>query len=253
MSDAAHHEHHHDHSEHRGHHMHASGGVEQKHGHASCCAQPAAPAAAATKAIAGTIWTCPMHPEIRRDAPGACPICGMALEPLTPSADEGENAELADMTRRFIVATVLSVPLLWPMLGEMFDAIDPMRILGHGVMAWSELLLATPVVLWAGWPFLVRGWQSVVNRNLNMFSLIALGTLAAWSFSVVATVMPQVLPPSFASASGGLPLYFEAAAVIVTLVLLGQVLELRARAQTSGAIRALLRLAPKIAHRLDAA
>jgi len=204
------------------------------------------------QSTAGTIWTCPMHPEIRRDAPGACPICGMALEPLMPSADEGENAERKDMTRRFVVATALSLPLLWPMLGELFDAIDPMRILGHDVVAWAELVLATPVVLWAGWPFLVRGWQSVVNRSLNMFSLIALGTLAAWLFSVVATVAPDVLPPSFASASGGLPLYFEAAAVIVALVLLGQVLELRARAQTSGAIRALLKLTPKIAHRLDA-
>jgi Cu+-exporting ATPase len=194
-----------------------------------------------------------MHPEIRRDAPGACPICGMALEPFAPSAEEGPNAELTDMTRRFVVGVVLSVPLLWPMLGEVFAAIDPMRLLSHDLVAWAELALATPVVLWAGWPFLVRGWQSVVNRSLNMFSLIALGTLAAWTFSVVATVVPGVLPPSFASASGGLPLYFEAAAVIVTLVLLGQVLELRARAQTSGAIRALLKLAPKIAHRLDAA
>jgi Cu+-exporting ATPase len=194
-----------------------------------------------------------MHPGIRRDAPGDCPICGMALEPLAPSAEETPNAELEDMTRRFVVGAALSAPLLWPMLGEAFDSIDPMRILGHGVMAWAELALATPVVLWAGWPFLVRGWQSVVNHRLNMFTLIALGTLAAWTFSVVAAVAPGLLPPSFASASGGLPLYFEAAAVIVTLVLLGQVLELRARAHTSGAIRALLKLAPRIAHRLDAA
>jgi Cu+-exporting ATPase len=193
-----------------------------------------------------------MHPEIRRDAPGDCPICGMALEPLTPSAEEAPNHELIDMTRRFVVAAVLSVPLLWPMLGEIFTSIDPMRLFGHEPVAWAELALATPVVLWAGWPFLVRGWQSVGNRSLNMFSLIALGTLAAWGFSVFATAMPHLLPASFSTASGAPPLYFEAAAVIVTLVLLGQVLELRARAQTSGAIRALLKLAPKVAHRLDA-
>jgi Cu+-exporting ATPase len=239
MTDASRHEHHHDHHGHRGHDGHAGGSAE--------------PAAAAPKPAGGTIWTCPMHPEIRREAPGACPIYGITLEPLMPGGEEGESGELRDMTRRFVVAAALSVPLLWPMLGEVFDAIDPMRILGHDVMAWAELALATPVVLWAGWPFLVRGWQSVVNRSLNMFSLIALGTLAAWAFSVAATVAPGVLPPSFASASGGLPLYFEAAAVIVALVLLGQVLELKARAQTSGAIRALLKLAPKIAHRLDVA
>jgi Cu+-exporting ATPase len=202
---------------------------------------------------AGTVWTCPMHPEIRSDVPGACPLCGMALEPLEPSAEEGPNHELIAMQRRFVAAAVLSVPLLWPMLGEIFAAIDPMRLFGHGVVAWVELALATPVVLWAGWPFLVRGWQSLGNRSLNMFSLIALGTLSAWSFSVVATVWPHALPASFAAANGAPPLYFEAAAVIVTLVLLGQVLELRARAQTSGAIRALLKLAPKTAHRLDEA
>ena len=201
--------------------------------------------------LVATIWTCPMHPEIRRDAPGACPICGMALEPLAPTAEEGENAELKDMTRRFWIAVALSVPLLWSMLGEVFPAINPMRVLPHQAVSWGQLLLATPVVLWAGWPFFVRGWRSVVTRNLNMFTLIALGTGAAWAFSVVATVAPGVLPASFMNESGAPPLYFEAAAVIVTLVLLGQVLELRARAQTSGAIRALLKLAPKIAHRVD--
>ncbi len=131
-----------------------------------------------------------MHPEIRRAGPGACPICGMALEPLEPSADEGENAELVDMTRRFWLGVALSVPLLSPMLGELVPAIDPMRLFGHGVVAWLELALATPVVVYAGWPFLVRGWQSVVTWNLNMFTLIALGTLAAWSFSVLATLAP---------------------------------------------------------------
>jgi Cu+-exporting ATPase len=192
-----------------------------------------------------------MHPEIRRDAPGACPICGMALEPLAPSAEEGENAELVDMTRRFWISVALTVPLLWSMLGEAFPSISPMQLLPHEIVSWGQLVLATPVVLWGGWPFFVRGWQSVVNRSLNMFTLIALGTGAAWVFSVVATALPDVLPLSFSAESGAPPLYFEAAAVIVTLVLLGQVLELRARAQTSGAIRALLRLAPKTAHRID--
>jgi Cu+-exporting ATPase len=202
-------------------------------------------------APAGTIWTCPMHPEVRRDAPGACPICGMALEPLEPSADEGANRELADMARRFRISAALTVPLLWSMLGELWPDINPMRLFGHAPVAWAQLAFATPVVLWGGWPFFVRGWQSVISRNLNMFTLIALGTGAAWMFSVLATVLPGVLPPSFRDATGAPPLYFEAAAVIVTLVLMGQVLELRARAKTSGAIRALLRLAPKIAHRLD--
>jgi Cu+-exporting ATPase len=208
-------------------------------------------AAQQAPAAAGTVWTCPMHPQIRRDAPGACPICGMALEPLAPSADEGENAELKDMTRRFWIGVALTLPLLWSMLGELVPAIDPMRVLPHAAVAWGQLVLATPVVLWAGWPFFVRGWRSVVTGNLNMFTLIALGTGAAWLFSVVATAVPALLPASFRDESGAPPLYFEAAAVIVTLVLLGQVLELRARAQTSGAIRALLKLAPKIAHRVD--
>jgi len=193
-----------------------------------------------------------MHPEIRRDAPGSCPICGMALEPLAPSVDEGESHELGDMTRRFWIAVALTVPLLWSMVGELFPAIDPMRVLPHTIVAWAQLSFATPVVLWAGLPFFVRGWHSVANRSLNMFTLIALGTGSAWLFSVVATVVPEALPPSFRNEMGVAPLYFEAAAVIVTLVLLGQVLELRARAQTSGAIRALLRLAPKIAHRVEA-
>jgi Cu+-exporting ATPase len=201
---------------------------------------------------AGMVWTCPMHPEIRRNGPGACPICGMALEPLTPAADEGENAELRDMTRRFQISAVLTVPLLWSMLGELIPAIDPMMLFGHGTVAWAELSLATPVVAWGGLPFFVRGWRSIVNRSLNMFTLIAIGTGAAWLFSVVATAIPETLPASFRNADGSAPLYFEAAAVIVTLVLLGQVLELRARARTSGAIKALLKLAPKIAHRVDA-
>jgi P-type Cu+ transporter len=199
----------------------------------------------------GAIWTCPMHPEVQRDSPGACPICGMALEPMTPTADEGESEELQDMSRRFRISVVLTVPLLWSMLGELWPAINPMVLFGHEPVAWAQLALATPVVLWAGWPFFVRGWQSVATRNLNMFTLIALGTGAAWLFSVFATIFPDLLPASFREESGAPPLYFEAAAVIVTLVLMGQVLELRARAKTSSAIRALLKLAPKVAHRLD--
>ncbi|HVS22228.1 MAG TPA: copper-translocating P-type ATPase [Gammaproteobacteria bacterium] len=203
------------------------------------------------KPAASTIWTCPMHPEIRRDAPGFCPICGMALEPLAPSAEEGENAELVDMTRRFWIGVALTLPLLWVMLGEVVPAIDPMRTFGHATVAWAQLALATPVVLGCGWPFFERGWQSIVNRSLNMFTLIALGTGTAWAYSVFATAVPGALPASFRGAGGAPPLYFEASAVIVALVLLGQVLELRARTQTSGAIRALLKLAPKIAHRVD--
>jgi Cu+-exporting ATPase len=204
-----------------------------------------------TQFKAGTIWTCPMHPEIRREAPGACPICGMALEPLMPTAEQGGNAELHDMTRRMWISAALSLPLLWSMLGELFPSINPMMLFGHGPVAWAQLALATPVVVWGAYPFFVRGWQSIVNRSLNMFTLIAIGTGAAWLSSVVATAIPGVLPESFRNSDGSAPLYFEAAAVIVTLVLLGQVLELRARDRTSGAIKALLKLTPKIAHRID--
>jgi len=215
--------------------------------------QPVATAAAPEpKAGTGTVWTCPMHPEIRRDAPGACPICGMALEPLMPTAESTENAELRDMTRRMWISAALTLPLLWAMLGEIVPSIDPMMLFGHAPVAWAQLALATPVVLWGGLPFFERGWRSIVNRSLNMFTLIAIGTGAAWIFSVAATAFPGALPASFLDADGAAPLYFEAAAVIVTLVLLGQVLELRARDRTSGAIKALLKLAPKIAHRIGA-
>jgi Cu+-exporting ATPase len=175
----------------------------------------------------------------------------MALEPLNPTAEEGENAELEDMTRRFFVSAALSFPLLWAMLGELLPSIDPMMLFGHRPVAWAQFALATPIVIWGGLPFFVRGWQSIVNRSLNMFTLIAIGTGSAWLFSVVATVVPDMLPTSFLGEDGSAPLYFEAAAVIVTLVLLGQVLELRARDRTSGAIKALLKLAPNIAHRID--
>jgi Cu+-exporting ATPase len=214
---------------------------------------PKPPPAGKTAPPASAIWTCPMHPEIRRDQPDPCPLCGMALEPLEPSVEDSENQELTDMTRRFVISAAFSAPLLWSMAGELFPAIDPMMLFGHSRVAWAQLVLASPVVIWGGRPFFARAWQSIVNRSLNMFTLIALGTGSAWLFSIVATVMPDVLPASFLSPEGAPPLYFEAAAVIVTLVLLGQMLELKARDQTSGAIKALLKLAPKIAHRLDAA
>ena len=208
------------------------------------------PRPAPGEAAPGTIWTCPMHPEVRLSEPEPCPLCGMGLEPLTPVADAGPNAELLDMQRRFGISFLLTLPLLWPMVGELWPSVDPARWIGPATLAWVQLILATPVVFWGGWPFFVRGWQSVVNRSLNMFTLIALGTGTAWSFSILAVMAPSILPQSFGGQAGMPPLYFEAAAVIVTLVLLGQVLELRARARTSGAIRALLKLAPKIAHRV---
>ena len=195
---------------------------------------PTKPAAA--YAAAGGLWTCPMHPEVVRDKPGSCPICGMALEPMTPTAGEADNPELADMTGRFWIGLALSVPLL------------ALAMLWHSPprsVVWLQLVLATPAVLWAGAPFFRRGWESVANRRLNMFTLIALGTGVAYLYSLVAALVPGIFPASFRLPDGGVPLYFEAAAVIVTLVLLGQVLELRARSQTSSAIRALLDLAPK--------
>ncbi|HVQ18126.1 MAG TPA: heavy metal translocating P-type ATPase [Actinomycetes bacterium] len=196
-------------------------------------------------------YTCPMHPEIRQLGPGPCPICGMALEPVTVSAESGPSAELVDMTRRFWVAVALSIPILLLEMGaELVPAIDD--AVPAKVSVWLQLALATPVVLWAGWPFFTRAWTSVRTRKLNMFTLIAMGTGVAWLFSVVATVAPELFPDSFQTIDGTVAVYFEAAAVITTLVLLGQVLELRAREQTSGAIRALLDLTPKMAHRLDA-
>ncbi|HEX5454776.1 MAG TPA: heavy metal translocating P-type ATPase [Stellaceae bacterium] len=190
----------------------------------------------------GTQWTCPMHPEVVRDRPGACPICGMALEPMTPAAGAESNPELADMTRRFWIAAALTIPLA---VLAMFGHFG-----GTPVGQWVELALATPVVVWAGAPFFRRGWGSLVSRHLNMFTLIALGTGAAYLYSLAAVFAPGVFPAGFRSPEGGLSVYFESAAVIVTLVLLGQMLELRARAQTSSAIRGLLDLAPKQARRL---
>jgi len=196
----------------------------------------------------GTTYTCPMHPEIRQVGPGSCPICGMALEPETITADSGPNPELADMTRRFWVAVALSLPVFaLEMGGHLFNL---HHYLPGQWSNWIQFALATPVVLWAGWPFFERGWASLKSRNLNMFTLIAMGVGVAWVYSVVAVAVPQIFPDAFRKEDGSVPVYFEAAAVITALVLLGQVLELQARERTSGALKALLDLAPKMARRL---
>jgi P-type Cu+ transporter len=194
-----------------------------------------------------TEYTCPMHPQIIRPGPGTCPICGMALEPRTVSVTDEENPELRDMTRRFWISLVLTVPLLAIAMLDMLAGMPVEHALPHGWLTWIELLLATPVVLWGGWPFFQRGWASIVNRSTNMFTLIAMGTGVAYLFSLTATIFPGIFPASFHDMNGAPPVYFEAAAAIVTLVLLGQVLELRARSRTGAAIRALLDLSPKTA------
>jgi Cu+-exporting ATPase len=196
----------------------------------------------------GAIYTCPMHPQIRQPGPGACPICGMALEPEVMTADTPPNPELADFTRRFRVGLALTIPVFGLEMGGHLFNID--NLVAPQISNWIQLLLATPVVLWAGWPFFDRGWRSIVNRSLNMFTLVAMGTGVAWTYSVIATVAPGLFPPAFRAMNGAVAVYFEAAAVIVVLVLLGQLLELRAREATGGAIRALLDLAPKTARRL---
>jgi len=202
---------------------------------------------------AGTdIYSCPMHPEIRQPKPGPCPICGMALEPLVVTADVAPNAELVDMTRRLWVGGVLALPVFVLEMGGHIPALGLHQLVPPIVATWIEFVLSTPVVLWAGWPFFERAYASVVNRSLNMFSLIALGTSAAYLYSVVATIAPGIFPAGFRGMDGTVAVYFEAAAVITVLVLLGQVLELRAREQTGGAIRALLNLAPKTARRITA-
>ena len=208
--------------------------------------------AAATSPVSpssASVWTCPMHPEIRRSGPGSCPICGMALEPTEPTGDEGPNPELVDFTRRFGISAVLAVPLLLISMGAEMAGVQlvPMRW-----SPWVQLALTAPIVLWAGWPFFERGWASIKSRRYNMFTLIAIGVGAAFLYSLVATVAPQLFPPSFHEHGGMVPVYYEAAGVVVALVLLGQVLELRARAATGRAIRALLNLAPKTARRIDA-
>ncbi|MDQ2102780.1 heavy metal translocating P-type ATPase [Azospirillum isscasi] len=198
----------------------------------------------------GVIYTCPMHPEIRQEGPGNCPICGMALEPVGANLENEPNPELVDMTRRFWIGLMLSVPLLVLEMGSHIPALGIHDVVPPLISVWIQLLLATPVVLWAGWPLLQRGWQSFLGRRLNMFSLIALGVGVAYLFSLVATFLPDLFPPSFRGMDGVVAVYYEAAAVITVLVLLGQVLELRAREQTGGAIRALLNLAPKTARRI---
>jgi Cu+-exporting ATPase len=250
-------------------------GMPAAHGHAQPPPPPAAPAQAATTAYVCPMcpevreakpspcpkcgmalepetpvtqrleYTCPMHPQIVRSEPGSCPICGMALEPRTVTAREQDNPEVRDMTRRFRVGVVLTAPLLGIAMADMLPGMPVHHALPSGWLPWIELVLATPVVLWGGWPFFQRGWTSVVNRSTNMFTLIAMGTGVAYLFSLVATVAPGIFPDSFRDSSGAPPVYFEAAAAIVTLVLLGQVLELRARRRTGAAIRALLDLAPK--------
>lgn len=196
----------------------------------------------------GVIYTCPMHPEVRQLGPGFCPICGMALEPLVATESEGPSAEYRDMWRRFWIGLVLALPVLALEMGGHLTGL--MMTMSKHTSNWIQLALATPVVLWAGWPFFARGYQSVITRRLNMFTLIAMGTGVAWLYSVVATVAPDIFPQQFREQDGAVAVYFEAAAVITVLVLLGQVLELRAREQTSGAIKALLDLAPKTARRL---
>ena len=209
---------------------------------------PAASAAKASPVPEGTIYTCPMHPEIRQVGPGSCPICGMALEPVLVSLEAEPNLELIDMRRRFWIGLVLTIPVFLLEMGGHLLGLD--HLVSQRSSNWIQLILATPVVLWAGWPFFQRGWQSLVTRNLNMFTLIAMGTGAAWIYSVVATLVPGIFPDAFRQHDGSVAVYFEAAAVITVLVLLGQVLELRARESTSGAIRALLDLAPKTARRI---
>ncbi|MDA2909840.1 heavy metal translocating P-type ATPase [Nitrospiraceae bacterium AH_259_D15_M11_P09] len=210
------------------------------------CGMALEPAVSMPKATK-TEYVCPMHPEIARDEPGSCPICGMALEPRTISLEEEVNPELVDMTRRFWISLVLAAPLVILAMAEMIPGQPVQRVLGANLIPWIQLVLATPVVLWGGWPFFQRGWASIVNRSLNMFTLIALGTGTAYVYSSVATLLPGIFPDSFRGPEGEVAVYFEAAAVITVLVLLGQVLELRARSQTSSAIKALLGLAPNTA------
>ena len=207
-------------------------------------------ASAAEPMPEGTIYTCPMDPQIRQVGPGSCPICGMALEPELVTADSGPNPELIDMTRRFWIGLALTLPVFLLEMGG--HLVDLHGWINQQTSNWVQLLLATPVVLWAGWPFFERGWASIRSRNFNMFTLVAMGTGVAWIYSIVATLWPGLFPASMRGHDGGVPVYFEAAAVITVLVLLGQVLELRAREQTSGAIRALLDLSPKMARRIRA-
>ncbi len=204
----------------------------------------------AAKPVSAAGYTCPMHPEVVRDAPGPCPICGMALEPLAATAEQAADPELADMTRRFRISAALAVPTLLLSMSDLLPGEPVQHALGAGLVVWIQLVLATPVVMWGALPFFQRAWRSIVNRNLNMFSLIGLGVGIAYGYSLIAAVFPALIPESGRAPGGAPQVYFEAAAVITALVLLGQVLELRARSQTAGAIRALLGLAPRTARRI---
>jgi Cu+-exporting ATPase len=200
-------------------------------------------------AASGAMWTCPMHAEIRQQGPGTCPICGMALEPEEPSLSDAPNPELVDFTRRWWVSAVLAVPLLVLTMGTEFLGL---HLVDPAFSPWIQLALTAPIVLWAGWPFFARGWMSIITRKLNMFTLIAIGVGSAFLHSLIATVAPGLFPETFRMYGETVPVYYEAAGVVVALVLLGQVLELRARAATGKAIRALLNLAPKTARRMNA-
>ena len=211
---------------------------------------PASPSRQTAESQPRTIYTCPMHPEVRRSAPGACPICGMTLEPVQPASVTGQNLELRDMTRRFWIGAALAPPMVLLDTATEIPSLAAYRVISPVLSMWIQFVLGTPVVIWAGWPLLQRGWDSVRRRSLNMFSLIALGVSAAYLYSLAAMFAPDLFPRGLRSEAGLIPVYFEAAAVITVLVLLGQVLELRAREATGGAIRALLNLAPKFAHRI---
>ena len=212
---------------------------------------PEPPSADAAAAAADAIYTCPMHLEVEQLGPGSCPLCGMALEPKEITAEAGDDRELRDMLRRFWISLLLAVPAVILAMGPMFG-LPLERLASARALGWFELLLATPIVLWGGWPFFVRGWQSLLTRHLNMFTLISLGVGVAYGYSLIATLFPGLFPAAFRGVDGEVAVYFEAAAVIIVLVLLGQVMELRARSQTGAAIRALLGLAPKTARRINA-
>ena len=216
------------------------------HSHESASSKPTVAAADAE------YWTCPMHPEVREDSPVPCPLCGMGLEPVGISLDQGPDPELTNMSRRFWISVVLTAPVFIIAMSEMIPGLALETVVGQTRLQWMQFLLATPVVLWGGWPFFERGWQSIINRHLNMFTLIGIGVAVSYSYSTVALLRPQIFPATFRGIDGAVAVYFEAAAVIVTLVLLGQVLELRARAQTGAAIRSLLGLVPKTARKVHA-
>ena len=248
----AHHDHSHHHPGAEGTHVMPDGTVMKGGHHGHAAGSPDTVKRPVPAALGGqeVEYTCPMHPQVRQMGPGSCPICGMALEPVVATADTGPSAELRDMTRRFWIGLALTVPVAALEMGGHLTGLN--HFVGLQTSNWLQLLLGTPVVLWAGWPFFVRGWASLVNRSLNMFTLIALGTGAAWLYSIVGTVAPEWFPADLRGDGGAVPIYFEAASVITVLVLLGQVLELRARERTSGAIKALLDLAPKTAVRVHA-